>query len=71
MFEAEKALSIFCSHIPEKINEMPECPNGTTEQLCHYFLSTIKFVDERVKLLSVSVCENNNRETTLWNRALL
>lgn len=68
MVEAENILISYCDRIPEKINDLKECPNGTTEQLCHYFLSQVKFVDKRIKILSVSVSETNNRVTTLWNQ---
>ena len=65
MIEAQKILDAVCQRLPNKINELPECANGTTEQLCLYFASQIKFNDPQVCLESVSVSETPERVTKL------
>lgn len=63
MVEAEKILTQAIEQVPALINDLPSCVNGTTEQLCHYFLNTIKFRDREIKIISVSVSETANRIT--------
>ena len=45
MVEAEKIINSITDVLPERINELKECPQGTTEQLCYYFAKLIKFSD--------------------------
>jgi hypothetical protein len=63
MVEMENKLYIWAEQLPEKINEHPLCPHGTTEEMCLYFAQIP--VEPHVKLLSVSVSETSNRVTTL------
>ncbi|MDY7020472.1 MAG: hypothetical protein SWJ54_03795 [Cyanobacteriota bacterium] len=63
MVEMENKLYLWAEKLPEKINEHPLCPHGTTEEMCLYF-AQIK-LEPHVKLLRVSVSETANRVTTL------
>lgn len=63
MVEMENQLYLWAEQLPEKINQHPLCPHGTTEEMCLYFARIP--VEPHVKLLSVSVSETPNRVTTL------
>ncbi len=65
MIEAQKILEAVCEQIPSKVNELPECINGTTEQLCLYFASQVRFKDPQVQIKSVSVSETPERVTKI------
>jgi 6-pyruvoyl tetrahydropterin synthase len=65
MIEVEKILQDVCDRIPKIINELPECPEGTTEQLCIYFASVVQFPDPNIKIKAVSVSESPERVTKL------
>lgn len=65
MIEAEETIRQITGEIPLKINDLEECPNGTTEQLCKYFANKIQFSDRRIKIISISVSETPNRITKL------
>ncbi len=69
MIEVEELIKQIISKIPTKINELKECPNGTTEQLCKYFANKIKFSDRCIKIKSISVSETPNRVTKLCLKA--
>lgn len=61
--EMESKLHLWGEQLPEKINEHPACPHGTTEEMCLYFAEIP--LEPHVKLLGVSVSETPNRATTL------
>lgn len=63
MVEMENKLNLWAEKLPEKINEHPLCPHGTTEEMCFYFAQIP--VEPHVKLLSVSISETPSRVTTL------
>lgn len=63
MVETQKGLQAWCDRLPERINDSPQCPLGTTEQLCLYFAQIP--LHEHIKIVSVSVSETPERITKL------
>lgn len=64
MVEAENLLKLAIADLPPAINDSPDCPDGTTEQLCLYF-AKMQFPDPEVRLKSVKVSECPERATIL------
>ena len=63
---AEKALHLLIAEIPQVIGEMPECPNGTIEELCEFFAGLSQVFDSRsTRLLAVKVAESGTRSVVL------
>jgi 6-pyruvoyl-tetrahydropterin synthase len=63
MVALERRLNAWAEMLPPVLNDCPECPHGTTEELCHYF-ARLPLEDHAV-LLSVAVAEVPERITVL------
>lgn len=63
MIAFETALQHLAAALPSIINDHPDCPHGTTEELCHYF-SRLP-LDAHIRLLTVAVGETPERVTIL------
>ena len=64
MVEAENLLKLAIADLPPGINDSPDCPDGTTEQLCLYF-AKIQFPDPEIRIKAVKVYECPERATIL------
>lgn len=64
MVEAENLLKLAIADLPPAINDSPDCPDGTTEQLCEYF-AKIQFPDPEIRIKTVKVHECPERATIL------
>ena len=64
--KAEKALHMLINEIPQAIGDMPECPNGTIEELCEFFAGLSQVFDSRsTRLLAVKLAESGTRSVVL------
>ncbi|MGF1491081.1 MAG: hypothetical protein ACFBSC_01230 [Microcoleaceae cyanobacterium] len=63
MVDMENRLQAWSKQLPDVVNQHPDCPHGTTEELCSYFAQIP--LESHVCLLSVSVSESTHRTTTL------
>lgn len=63
MVEVEQILRNHIEQLPSSINDHPECPHGTTEELCAYFASIQ--LPTTVALTGVAVAECPERWTII------
>ena len=63
MVEVEQMLRNHIEQLPDSINRHPDCPHGTTEELCAYF-ANIK-LPEPIALTEVAVAECPERWTII------
>ena len=63
MVEVENQLHLWAEELPDVINEHPQCPYGTTEEMCLYFAKIP--LDSAIQIIQVSVSETPNRVTSL------
>jgi hypothetical protein len=64
MIEAEQSVQCAIEDIPELINNLSDCSNGTTEQLCQHF-AELDLFDPQIEVVAVSVSECPERITLL------
>lgn len=64
MVEVEQLVQCAIADIPELINDLSHCSNGTTEQLCQYF-AELNLFDPQIEVIAVSVSECPERITLL------
>ena len=63
MIRVERQLQTYANQLPDVVNDHPDIPAGTTEQLCEFF-SRIP-LESHIQLVSVSVAECPERVTRL------
>lgn len=63
MIALETALQDWATALPPSINDHPDCPHGTTEELCLYFSKMP--LEAPIRLLTVAVGETPERVTIL------
>ncbi|MEM9216200.1 MAG: 6-carboxytetrahydropterin synthase [Cyanobacteria bacterium P01_F01_bin.150] len=63
MVNVANQLKAYADQIPLLVNDHPDIPTGTTEQMCEYFVHIP--LDSHIQLLSVSVSECPERVTRL------
>lgn len=63
MVQLEQQLKDYAEQLPSVVNDHPQVPTGTTEELCEYF--AIMPLSAPIQLLSVSVAECPERLTRL------
>ena len=63
MVDVEQQLKAYANQLPPVVNDHPEVPTGTTEELCEYFAKMP--LASHIQVLSVSVAECPERVTRL------